>query len=487
MTWAGLRRRGWIIPVTAVATALVALLVSGLVPKRHVAEATLVVPVARGDLAVGSIEQATALASTYARLLRSDVDFLRHVSTASAVPLDRVADRIALRATPGTPILRMRMSASQRERAERGVAAMARGISGDTPVSRTVAPNVVRVMRLPGRARLDPDASAARRYTAEAVAIVRPGAASAFARDATDASTLARTFATLIPKDPTILGRTAEATGLRRAQVRDRLSVTVEFETALLFVRFSDPDARRARTGARTVARAVSGPEPASPRIPPRAISAVELPRTAPLQSSVARNALPIGLALGLCLGAILALAAERAFPRADDADALSYETGRPASTLEHLPSLAAQWARMGAGRRPARVVVRPASREDSRAAAATAERLLTVPLPHDAARLDVHLAGPPGAASYADPVAVSGDVLVLVTERGRRIATVRRAMSVLEQMGTPPAYSLLVPPGLAPAHTTGDGDGGRPGERFPGPPAAHGGEAAELSSSRRV
>jgi capsular polysaccharide biosynthesis protein len=169
---------------------------------------------------------------------------------------------------------------------------------------------------------------AATSYGAQAVVVVQSGAGRTGPGSANDALALATTYAALIPKDQTILSDAGGVLDMSNAAVSSSLSVTVEEGTSLLQINFTAPSAARAIAGARAVASAVSSSRSLSAAIAAGSIAVVSAPSSAHLQGTLHKYGVVLGGFLGLVVGLILVLAAERADPRIDDASAMATASG---------------------------------------------------------------------------------------------------------------------------------------------------------------
>jgi capsular polysaccharide biosynthesis protein len=448
---AALRRRWWVIPVVTVLTAAVAYGVQSLLPQRYRAEAVLVVPAGYATHDLGSIDQSSRLAATYARLVPDDPAVLARVAAAASLRRGAAARGTSATHVPDTPILRLRFRAATRRAAVRGAVAMAAAVVGATPRSQAVAPASIRVARLPRRAeRASASRGGQRPAGWAATAVVVASAGSSTSMNAGDANVLAKTYANLIPGDPDIMGRAARRTGLTRAVARERASVTAEFDTSLLRVRFQDARPDVAVAGARAIAEAASGPRPASPRISSRSLEAVELPTEATRASNLRRDAVPVAAILGLCLAVVLVLALERADSRIDDARTLGELAVCPATSLratsiDAIVAVLERWERLSRSE-PVRVGLLPATPKLVAQTASAVQYLTAIRstlTPSSA--LTIEAGDVPGGAGAGERLAAACDVVVLVAAHGTRAAAVRRALRVLEEFGAPPNWALLV------------------------------------------
>ncbi len=165
-------------------------------------------------------------------------------------------------------------------------------------------------------------------YGAQSVVVVQSGAGKAGPGSANDALALATTYAALIPKDQSILSSAARVLNLSTSQIEGSLGVTVEQGTSLLQIDFTASSAAKAIAGAQAVARAVASSRSLTPAIAAGSVAIVSTPTSAHLQGTLHKYGIILGGLLGIVVGLILVLAAERADPRIDDAAAMATASG---------------------------------------------------------------------------------------------------------------------------------------------------------------
>jgi hypothetical protein len=217
------------------------------------------------------------------------------------------------------------------------------------------------------------------------------------------------------------------------------LSVTVETGTSLLLLDYSAPTAAQAVAGADAVARAVASNTPLTPAIAAGSVAIVNVPSAAHEQGTLHKYGVVFGGLLGLVIGLILVLAAERADPRIDDALAMAAATGCRASQVPKDLSFA-ELARVlaNAGRGKGLTVV-PIAISD------TAPTM-------DLARGLRPCWPPTGPAVAISPSFCSGVVelsrgsgpTVLVSHPGTRFREVVAAAERLRMIGRPPVWAVL-------------------------------------------
>ena len=172
-------------------------------------------------------------------------------------------------------------------------------------------------------------------YVAQATLVVQSGATGFGPGSANEAGTLATTYAAVIPTDEAVLSAAGAILGVAPATVSHSLSVVVETGTSVLLLTYSAPKPTRAIRGATAIAEIVGGPASASVAIPAGSIAIVRLPGTANQPRPLRSYGMPVGAVLGLMLGFMLVLAAERSDPRAHGPSPLHEPVG-----LERHPEL---------------------------------------------------------------------------------------------------------------------------------------------------
>jgi capsular polysaccharide biosynthesis protein len=316
------------------------------------------------------------------------------------------------------------------------------------------------------------------RYSAQAMVIVPSGASSAGPGDAAEANRLAATYSEMIPASSEIDDHVARQLDMPVGTIADALSVTNVTDTSLLDVRFHAGSAEAAVRGIGAVLDAIAGPAPATGAIPKGSLVVVRAPREATSTSKPFGAALPIGILLGLFLGAILVVSWERADARVDDAVTLGEEAGCPASNLDLLSpaSMAAlldRWEALAgeSGPRVALIGVRRgqiavttsvteqlvlAGRVEGRQVATEGERFTgdrqTIPgdLRRDGRRrneggeMTLVPAGAPGGDEAGESLALSSALTILVAPMSVRLSEVRAAAATLRQFGAAPSWALM-------------------------------------------
>ncbi|MGH9043505.1 MAG: hypothetical protein ACRDVP_01455 [Acidimicrobiales bacterium] len=277
-------------------------------------------------------------------------------------------------------------------------------------------------------------------YGAQATLVVQSGAGKTGPGSANDAVALATTYSALIPNDQSILSAAGGVLKMAPQEVAANLKVTVEAGTSLLLVDFSAANASQAIAGADAVARAVVRSGPVNPAIAAGSVAMVNLANGAHRQGTLHKEGIVIGALLGLFLGFILVLAAERADPRVDDGAALARAAGCPAARIPDdlsFPELARVLS--DEGRRHGGLTVVPVMLAD------------TGPC-MDLAR-DLRPSWPPeGPRVFISPSFASGIVelsrgsgpTILVSHPGARQRDIARASERLSAIDRPAVWALL-------------------------------------------
>ncbi len=280
-------------------------------------------------------------------------------------------------------------------------------------------------------------------YSAQATLVVRSGAGSSGPGSANDALALAITYSAVIPSDQQLLNAVARHLGTTEATVASRISASVETGTSVLQISYSAPTPSAARRGAATVATTLSGASAVSATIPKGSVVVVRLPTSATVANSMQKYGAPLGALLGLALGFVIVLAAERADPRVDDAGELAGAAGCPGTTVPGEVSdaeLARAIARRRLSDEPITLV--PLTEEDQPASVALAQRLAAAWPSPALSRLVV---GPAFTSGRTDIARGSGPT-VLVAGAGAAQRAVTSAAERLRLLGRPPLWAVLIP-----------------------------------------
>lgn len=171
-------------------------------------------------------------------------------------------------------------------------------------------------------------------YSAQATLEVQTGAGTAGLGNANNAVALATTYAAVVPTDGQLLRAAGRRLKLDEPTVAKRVSASVETGTSVLLVTYTAPTAEEAVRGAHVVSTTMASSPAVAATIPTGSVQVVHLPTSATVADTLKKYGLPIGGILGLLVGLIIVMAAERADPRVDDAAALSSLSRCPASTV---------------------------------------------------------------------------------------------------------------------------------------------------------
>jgi|GEM_PF-3411718 len=214
-------------------------------------------------------------------------------------------------------------------------------------------------------------------YTAEATLVVPAGAGAQGPGDANDAAALAITYATFIPEDRELLRSAARRLGVPSDALTTGVSMSAQTGTSVMVLKYAAPTPGLAIQGAQALALTIVDTPPVGSGVPKGSVDVVRLPATATSTASLQKYALPLGALLGLALGCICVLAAERADPRLDDDLALAEAAGCPATAVPGaigLPELARAIALQCHGETP--IVLVPLTTAEVPAATALADAL---------------------------------------------------------------------------------------------------------------
>lgn len=266
---------------------------------------------------------------------------------------------------------------------------------------------------------------------------------------ATEARVLASTYAASIPTDDAILGTLAQAVGRTPADVRQRLTVTNEVNTALLTVAYRGTTSTEAANGIRTVLTSLTTAANQTLTVGPGTLKVSQSPG-APQQTSSGVPPVPLGVVLGLLIGVIVAVARDRSDPRVDLASALSPVVGTPVTLLsarepDRVVALAHLLADALDERSPIDVVP---VRDDDRAVAQQLASALTAASP--ASRRLVYATSPVTATAIAagDPRVPTGGTSILVVTRGAPVRAVAQAVSGAVPISGAPKWTVVVDKG---------------------------------------
>jgi capsular polysaccharide biosynthesis protein len=278
-------------------------------------------------------------------------------------------------------------------------------------------------------------------YVAQATVVVRSGSGVNGPGNANDAMALATTYAALIPKDQSILSVAARTLGTSPSTISHGLRVSVENGTSIVVLDYSARTARQALAGVRAVTGAVASTQPVSSAIGPGSVAVVNEPNRAQRQGTLHRYGAVIGGLLGVLVGVVLVVAAERADPRIDDPATLAHATGCRAATvpagLSH-----AELARVLAevGRASGQLTMVPLAIADTNRTMELARQLRPF-WPSDGPAVEISPAFQSGVVELTRRTGPT----VLVSHPGSRLREARMAAQRLRTIGRTPQWAILV------------------------------------------
>jgi capsular polysaccharide biosynthesis protein len=280
-------------------------------------------------------------------------------------------------------------------------------------------------------------------YQAQATLIVQSGATQAGPGNANDALSLAITYSAVIPTDVTLLRTSARTLGTTESDVAAHVSSSVQTGTSVLLVSYTAPTPAQAEKGARAVARATTSDPAVSRTIPAGSVQIVHLPTTAAAADTLKKYGAPIGALLGLALGLIVVVAAERADPRIDDTEALAAAADSPVTAVPGEVTDAELARAIGLrGSSGDDMTIVPLTAVEEKAGAALAERLRRC-WPVEAAGINV-VSGPAFDGGGVDLARGEGPT-ILVVGSGTAQRSVRSSVERLRLLGRAPVWSVLV------------------------------------------
>jgi len=279
-----------------------------------------------------------------------------------------------------------------------------------------------------------------RSWSAEAVFVVRVGGPLSAQPDAS--TKLATTYATLIPLDSAVQSAVAAA------GAHGSFTASSDANTAVLRVTYKGGSEGSATRGAAAVARAISGPTPASASIAPRTIAIVRLPASATRSGGTPAQAALVGAVLGLLLGLVLVAFWRARDARVDDLRELRRELSCPCFEVDRRSAAGSQALIEALASSPHRTAaVLPCRARDERAAAALRGAIAQALGDERAIG-----AAPPGSDAAGELVAAGADATILVVATGARLAELGEAVDVLSRYDAAPAFAVLARRGGPPA-----------------------------------
>jgi hypothetical protein len=248
------------------------------------------------------------------------------------------------------------------------------------------------------------------------------------------------TYASIIPLDQVEMRRVAESTHLSLHTVTKSVSAAAVSGTSAIILSFKASSETQAVNDANLFAQVVTigGAHSA---IPGRSLVEVRLATSASRSGELRNFGIPLGVILGLLIGAIAVLAIERADPRVDDVEDLAAITGT-AVTLFPGTVQQIEMARSItlAGRGSSEVTLVPLSKSEE----AKTEFLwsyLTRGVPQSATTLKILGTGRSRNAQLAEETGPT----VLVVKPNTRARVVHASVLRLQMLGRDPVWAVLV------------------------------------------
>jgi capsular polysaccharide biosynthesis protein len=276
------------------------------------------------------------------------------------------------------------------------------------------------------------------RYSGLAELSVAGGGGKTGPGPANDAIAAALTDAAIIPSDQSTLQRVAQRTGIPLTSLEKNLTASSVSGTSLLLVGYKASTPESAVAGVNAAARILHQGTPDS-AIPAGSLDIVELATKASPVGSIHSYGLPLGVLLGVLVGAIALLALERADPRIDSVEDLAQVTGTAASEYPGpIPVLELERniARASGG---ADVTLAPLTDADEEQAFALQQHLTRNAQAHSLL-FDVGTS----VTSRSGLLAQSAGPTVLIVTPNTRSRLVQTSVRRLQMMGREPVWAVL-------------------------------------------
>jgi hypothetical protein len=164
-------------------------------------------------------------------------------------------------------------------------------------------------------------------YSASAEIAVVSGASGSGPGSPNEADALALTYASIIPLDQLEMHQVAESTRLPLHTVTKSVSAVAVSGTSAIILSFKAASEAQAINDVNLFAQVVTIGA-AHSAIPGPSLTEVNLATSASRSGELRKFGIPLGIILGLLIGAIAVLAIERADPRVDDVEDLAAITG---------------------------------------------------------------------------------------------------------------------------------------------------------------
>jgi capsular polysaccharide biosynthesis protein len=277
-------------------------------------------------------------------------------------------------------------------------------------------------------------------YEAQVLLAVPSGASDQGPGNANDAVALALDYAAVLGNETDILAPAAQQLGIGVDQLKHRISVSVETGTAVLQLRYTAPTEEQAVVGVNEVATAIGQVNRANSVIPSKTLDVVEYATSANPNGTVSKHGAEIGIILGLLVGGLLVLIAERVDPRADTSEDISEVFNQPTVAVPgELTSLEFAHAMATAAAPETSFTLAPLRGSDL-AAAGAFQRIV---------HADATVQGPTWTVSDAIEERAAhrlpSGAVILVVKSGERMRTIGDALERIRLMGTSLVWVLLL------------------------------------------
>jgi capsular polysaccharide biosynthesis protein len=287
-------------------------------------------------------------------------------------------------------------------------------------------------------------------YSASAQLNVSSGGGPNGPGPANDANAAALTDASIIPADQSTMARVSQLTGVPQRQVTMSVSAAVVAGTSIIEVSYKAKTANEAVAGVNAVARVLNNGSPDS-AIPKQSLVVVELATSAPKVGSIHAVGIPLGIILGLFVGALAVLAIERADPRVDGVEDLARITGTAASAFPGPVSVVELERNIAvASTGAADVTIVPLSESEELQAAAL-WKYLTMGVHQPTMALTLVGAGSSRNATLAE---ASGPTVIVVRPNARS-RVIQASVLRLQMLGRGPVWAVLAVGKLLPEKLT--------------------------------
>jgi len=287
-------------------------------------------------------------------------------------------------------------------------------------------------------------------YSASAELNVASGASGQGPGPANDANALALTDASIIPADQSTMERVSQLTGVSQRKVARAVSAAAVSGTSVILVTYKASTEAKAVEGVNAVARVLNNGSPDS-AIPKNSLAVVELATSAPQVGSIHSIGIPLGIILGLFVGAIAVLAIERADPRVDGVEDLARVTGTAASAFPGPVSVVELERNIAVASAGASEVTLVPLSESEELQAAALWKYLTMGVHRPTMTLTLVGAGSSRNATLAE---ASGPTVIVVRPNARS-RVIAASVLRLQMLGRGPVWAVLAVGKLLPEKLT--------------------------------